>query len=313
MSLVALPMPDRAGDAIARLIDDFTARQPIRTGSLIVTVFGDVVLPRGGALLLGDLIGLLAAFSLNDGQVRTAVSRLVAEGWLLGERLGRRSLYRLTEIGRHRFEEATRRIYFGPPRQWRGDWHVIVLPRGDAAQLDGLRKDLGWLGFGTLAPGVMLHPAPDPLSLASVIDDLPPEARPLVIAGASGAAVLPTTLQALVNQCWDFGSLTEAYRLFLAAFAPLRGALRSEPVIEPLPALLARLMLIHDYRRLVLRDPMLPPALLPSGWIGGDAYALARDIHQAVTPAAERWVDRNLHDDRGPLPLPEPAFYLRFT
>src|SRR5215469_11838486 len=133
-------------DAIDNLLRQFTARRPMRTGSLIITVFGDAILPRGGEVLLADLIKLLEAFSLNGSQVRTALSRLVAEGWLAAERQGRGSLYRPTETGRHRFAEATRRIYGGPPRTWSGEWHVLLLPQVE--HREELRKDLSWLGFG---------------------------------------------------------------------------------------------------------------------------------------------------------------------
>ena len=252
-------------------------------------------------MLLADLIELLEAFSLNDSQVRTALSRLVADGWLEGKRLGRRSLYRVTRIGRHRFEEATRRIYFGPPRRWRGNWHIAVVPVG--IEHDELRKDLGWLGFGTLAAGVMLHPAPDTASLASVIRDLPAAERPLVITGKSFAGDLPL-LHALVERCWDFAELSAAYRRFLATFSPLHRALADGLKPTPLEALLSRVILIHDYRRIVLRDPMLPARLLPRDWIGREAFGAARGIYRALRGMAEHWVDMQLHDERGPLPPP---------
>jgi len=253
-------------------------------------------------VLIADLIALLEAFSLNDSQVRTALSRLVADGWLEGKRLGRRSLYRVTRIGRHRFEEATRRIYFGPPRQWRGDWHIAILP----VEHDELRKDLGWLGFGTLAPGVMLHPAPDTTSLASVIRDLPPAGRPLVITGKSLPGDSPLLL-ALVERCWDCAELSTAYQRFLATFTPLRRALANGLEPTPLEALLSRIILIHDYRRIVLRDPMLPARLLPRDWSGREAFGTARDIYRALRDVAERWIDTRLHDEGGPLPPPRPG------
>lgn len=297
-------------DPIAPLLAEFTARRPIRTGSLIVTVFGDAVQPRGGQVLLADLIALLAAFALNDSQVRTALSRLVADGWLEPERLGRRSLYRLTKIGRHRFEEATRRIYFGPPREWCGDWHVVLLPLGAAR--DELGKDLGWLGFGTLAPGIMLHPAPDATSLASVVRDLPPADRPLVIAGKAALPAPPHLLPGLVKRCWDLDALAQSYRHFLTSFAALHEAVQRGFKPAPLPALLARLMLIHDYRRIILRDPMLPPKLLPRDWIGREAYAAAGALYHALAKPAEDWIDKHFHDDRGELPQPHGAFRRRF-
>ncbi len=302
------PRPSEV-DPVERLLQRFAQRRPVRTGSLVITIFGDAILPRGGEVRLGDLIALLAAFSLNDSQVRTALSRLVADHWLEAERLGRRSLYRPTQTGRHRFAEATRRIYGGTPKAWRGDWHLLVLPEG--AERGELGKDLGWLGFGSLAPGVMLHPAPDAASLASVIADLPREARPLVIAGKTTLAA-PGLLPALVQRCWNLEALAQSYRDFLADFAELGQAIARGFVPAPLPALLARLMLIHDYRRLILRDPMLPPALLPRDWIGREAFAAARSLYRALAKPAERWIDDHLQGRKGPLPAPDAAFKRRF-
>jgi phenylacetic acid degradation operon negative regulatory protein len=297
-------------DPIVDLLAAFTARRPMRAGSLIVTVFGDAILPRGGEVLLADLIGLLAEFALNESQVRTALSRLVADGWIETERLGRRSVYRLGGVGRHRFEEAARRIYFGPPKRWRGGWHVVLLPPG--RDNDELRKDLGWLGFGVLAPGLLLHPSIDPRSLASVIGDLPAADRPLVIAGKTAFRDIGATLPTLVERAWDFAALGEAYRQFLGTFADLHRALRRGARPAPLAALLARIMLIHDYRRLVLRDPMLPPELMARDWIGGEAYAMARALYRALAAPAERWIGANLHVADGSLPAADANSRRRF-
>ena len=294
-------MPASAADPITALLAAFARRRPRRAGSLIVTVFGDAILPRGGVVQLADLMTLLAAFKLKEGQVRTALSRLVADGWLTAERRGRRSLYRLTPTGRHRFEEATRRIYFGPASEWQGGWHVVILPATRPKRRGALEKDLGWLGFGTLAAGILLHPAPDRRSLASVIDDLPAAERPLVIAGNGGLPAAPHLARDLVQRCWDLRALAQSYRHFLAAFAPLDKAFESGFAPAPLAALLARLMLIHDYRRIILRDPLLPDALLPSGWIGSEAYALARSIYHLLAAAAEAWIDEHLEGADGPL------------
>jgi len=262
-------------------------------------------------VLLADLIRLLEAFQLNDSQVRTALSRLIADGWLQSSRTGRRSLYRLTQTGRHRFDEATRRIYAGAPAAWRGEWQLVILPP-ESASRDELRKDLGWLGFGQLAAGIMLHPAPDPASLASVIGDLPAAERPLVVAGRAAFSVPPELLHGLVERCWDLAALARSYRQFRAAFAPLAAALTQGLKPPPLPALLARIMLIHDYRRIILRDPLLPSRLLPEDWTGRAAHRQARGIYRKLARPAERWIDDHLRGEDGALPPPDAGFGKRF-
>ena len=85
--------------------------QPSRTGSLIITLYGDAIAPRGGVLWLGTLLEIFRALDIGEGVVRTAVSRLAADGWLARLRQGRNSFYRLAERGQAETDAATPRIY----------------------------------------------------------------------------------------------------------------------------------------------------------------------------------------------------------
>src|SRR6202789_2440644 len=94
----------------AELVARFRRQRPLRGGSLIVTLFGDSIMPRGGAVTLGSLIALAGPFGLNERLVRTATARLAKDGWLTGHRTGKLSEYHLSPDGRERFAEATKRI-----------------------------------------------------------------------------------------------------------------------------------------------------------------------------------------------------------
>src|SRR5882724_10219328 len=150
-----LPAPVRA------LLRHFRAQRPLRGGSLLITVFGDSIAPRGGAVTLGSLIRLAAPFGLTERLVRTSVARLARDGWLAAKRSGRRSEYRLTRTGTERFADATRRIYGESPRDWDGRWTLLVLPSGGSRGTQ-VRGDLKWLGFGQLNPSLFAHPGCTP-------------------------------------------------------------------------------------------------------------------------------------------------------
>ena len=82
MSPPGLRRPPR----LRSLLRHFRAQRPLRGGSLLVTVFGDAIAPRGGAVTLESLIRLAAPFGLTERLVRTSVARLAREGWLSGAR-----------------------------------------------------------------------------------------------------------------------------------------------------------------------------------------------------------------------------------
>src|SRR5271157_4390321 len=119
-------MARNAAAAARELLARFRRQRPLRGGSLIITIFGDCIMPRGGAVSLGSLIALGAPFGLNERLVRTATARLAQEGWLEGRRVGNPSEYRLSARGRERFAEATVRIYGGPASEWSGRWTLVV-------------------------------------------------------------------------------------------------------------------------------------------------------------------------------------------
>ena len=106
---------------VAQVLDGLS----LRAGSFIVTIYGDVVEPRGGRLWMGALIEICARVGISESLVRTAVSRLVAAGQLEGERAGRRSFYGLTERARREFLAAAQIIFQPPPRP---GWSLLWLP-----------------------------------------------------------------------------------------------------------------------------------------------------------------------------------------
>ena len=131
--------------ACAVLVDEFQSRPTIRAGSLITTVFGDSIAPRGGTVWLGSLITAMADFGINERLVRTSVFRLARDGWLMSEQHGRRSYYSLTDDGRERFRSATHRIYGKPSGDWDGYWCFVLLPQLNAVTRDLVKRECGWL------------------------------------------------------------------------------------------------------------------------------------------------------------------------
>jgi phenylacetic acid degradation operon negative regulatory protein len=279
--------------AVRTLLRRFRAQRPLRGNSLLVTIFGDSIAPRGGAVTLGSLIRLAAPFGLTERLVRTSVARLASEGWLAASRSGRRSEYRLTRVGAERFAEATRRIYGAHPRGWGGSWTLVLLPAATSRPI-ALRKELTWLGFGQLTPTLFAHPACSPRQASRWLRSLRGTRDALVLPGASGGAAADRQLAA---RGWSLSRQARRYRGFIARFARAGRALTARRV-DPETAFLVRTLLIHEYRKIHLKDPQLPLALLPADWVGRRAYRLCRGLYGRLFPAAEEHLSecaRRLH------------------
>jgi phenylacetic acid degradation operon negative regulatory protein len=295
---VSLPAPLRA------LLRAFRAQRPLRGGSLLITMFGDAIAPRGGAVTLGSLIRLAAPFGLTERLVRTSVARLARAGWLTAQRSGRRSEYRLSTGGARRFAEATRRIYGAIPVDWDRNWTLALLPPGQLR----LREELEWLGFGQLNAALLAHPGYSPEQVRRWLRRSRGAERVLLLRGVSCGLGVD---RRLAGRGWDLKELAERYRRFVAAFAPVEAALARGPV-APATAFLVRTLLIHEYRRIHLRDPLLPPPLLPPRWVGTAAYELCRRLYARVFAPAEQHLSAAAHRLHRALPAAASAVYARF-
>jgi phenylacetic acid degradation operon negative regulatory protein len=283
---------------VESLLDRFHERTPIRAGSLIVTVFGDAVVPRGGALSLTSLHEIMRAFRISDTLVRTALSRLVSDGWFERWKVGRNSYYRLTGHGQQAFAQATQRIYADPPQDWNGSFALVLLE--NTQDRSALRAKLSEVGFGALGPDLLI-------AAANHADEVGPYLRL-----SAAPADLPTARR-LVERAWALGDIEGRYRRFIGIYSGTLRALEQGAGFDDLDALLVRILLIYDYRRAVLKDPLLPPQLLPTPWAGATARALCGTIYKTLLPAAERWIDTHAQNDKGPLPGVDAGFRQRFA
>ena len=232
----------------------------LNAAAFIVTVYGDVVVPRGGVLWTGTLIDLCARVGINESLVRTAISRLVAASRLEGERIGRRSYYRLRSSALAEFMQAADLLY-GPDRPARG-WQIIHDP--DLRPEDARRQRMGHMGGSVFLRPDRGQPLPEGALVfhaEAVKSDRP-------LAGF-----------------WDLSALHDGYGRFMDLFGAVDPAGMSDE-----EALVVRLLLVHGYRTVLLRDPRLPEEHLPEGWNGAQARALFRRLYLALTPGAQRHV-----------------------
>jgi phenylacetic acid degradation operon negative regulatory protein len=272
------------------LVRSFRQRPDASARTLLVTVFGDGVEPHGGEVWAGSLLRLVEPLSINERLVRTSLNRLVGEGFLVTRRHGKRSFYSVTPMARREVRQAERHIYHPRGDPWDGRWTVVVntsavAPPARAA----VRQHLSRLGFSALSPSVHITPFDRTDALRQVLEDLGLGSQLAVFRGA----VPPTTglddvdLAGLLST--DLKALEPAWRKFLRRFRPLAEAAGEGDGagVEPESAFLAQTLLIHNYRRIVLKEPELPAGLWPPTWIGDAAYDVAARCYHALAGPAE--------------------------
>jgi phenylacetic acid degradation operon negative regulatory protein len=298
---------------VEQLLEAFRERRPTRAGSLIVTVFGDAIAQHGNQVWMGSLIEALAPFGLNQRLVRTAVYRLCKDDWLASTKIGRRSYYSYSDQGRSQYQKAARRIYALEPQVWDGNWIVVLPAHLKDRERDRLRQQLQWLGFGTLVPGLMAHPSSNRQSLDETLEELDCAHRVVVLKCRTEDLASRNVIRELAWNCWNLELLARRYNEFIQRFSPLLADAEAHGKLTPEQCFQLRILIIHDYRRLLLRDADLPEELLPEDWPGHQASALTARIYRAIQERAEDWLTSQLINAHGPLPAARGEDCARFA
>lgn len=293
MSTRAAPAGDQRTPALRDGIAQLLHADPPRAAAFIVTLYGDAIVPRGGAVWIGDLIDCCAAIDINESRVRTAVSRLVAAGRLQGDRVGRRSYYRLTRTARHEFARAADVLFAPPDRRDGTRWQILWLPEGaDPDALDPLDRAV----IGQIGPRCVMVPE----GIAEQLDTSRIGTGPLRLDATIAPGADAALLRDMAAQCWPLASHAAAYERFLRDAAKLAAAADADTAAEDSVALLARLALVHSFRKVALAEPRLPAAALPTDWPGHAARRLYARLYLGLSTRADACADR-FQDAQGPL------------
>lgn len=278
------------GADLARL-QPWVARPEISARTVLVTILGDTVRPVASSLWLSQIFQLCAPFGYSSRLIRTSLSRLVGEGWVDNERIGRESRYSLTERAQNESASADARIYSSTPIPWDGFWATVLVNSSvfDSRALERLTTPPIAAAIAALDKSVLVAPHLVPVEAEAIVESVAPGAvrgSGTVAFDARAHALLATSLAA----CAGAAEYTE----FVEGYAPLVDDLDA---LEPAEAYAYRTALVHDRRRIVLRRPEVSRSILPTHWPGDEAYKLLVDLYPALTRRASDWLSTVLDCD----------------
>lgn len=295
--------------------DSVVKNETLSGTSLISTIFGDSVLHRGGNISLASLIQLLELFGFNDRAVRTSVFRLVKNDWLCSDKIGRTSFYRITDSSRSTYLQAEQRIYNDQMKEWDHYWDLILMSSLDTENKALLKKELEWLGFANISTNLMAYPGCNRIELQRLLVDLNMSEQVVVFKAETLQLFNNSvdTIGRMLRTNWPIDELRQRYLQFLDIFREIGVLLMQEnEQLEPVQAFQIRTLLIHYYRRILLKDPALPLELLPTDWPAISARTLSMNIYKKVFEPADEYFLSVAATAEGPMPNATAHYWRRF-
>lgn len=246
-------MPDATFPLQTAALRDLGGR---RVWSLMISLFGDLAQRRDQAIEGPVLSSIMHALHVKPEATRVALHRLRKDGWITSQKSGRISRHSLTPKGRAESAAASPRIYAlpetgGSPHQWQ----LVLTQNADAAQLDQMAQH----GFTAVLPRVFIGPP-----------DIDPPAETLSFTG--------TLAPHWLCQQAEPHELSAAYSDLLAILTELRDALPTTLTLSALDVAVLRCLIVHNWRRLVLKHPAIPPPLIRTDWPGHQCHLVVHDL-----------------------------------
>ena len=280
------PIPETHTRSVSSHLDgleDFDAR-PGSATSLLRTIIGSYLRSLGGWVSIAELIRLMDAVGVTDSHAGTAVLRVKKKGLLVPEAVTGHSGYRLNGSALPMLERGDRRIFNFRQQRDGGSWCLVSfsLPESERAARHQLRKRLGWIGCGTVAPGLWICPA-------FLTDEVEEILAALELRHAATVFITDTpqtagTLQSAVRRWWDLDSIARLHRGFIASFSGYG------PANNPHDAFADYVMVLDQWRTIPYLDPGLQPRVLPEDWPGFESVALFDRLKWELAPLADRFV-----------------------
>lgn len=222
-----------------------------RVWSVIVSVFGDLAQSKGDQLSGGTLSRIIMPLGIKSDAIRVALHRLRKDGWIDNTRIGRQSAHFLTPHGRALSVEVTPRIYQALPEIKAPRFIVIADDAEGTATLNELidRPD-----YFSVARTVALGHGQLPENIDTLmVFDVTARSVPVWFRNKLCPPDLVTTCRQLLSD--------------------LRAVMDAKPAdlqLTPQQIATLRTLIVHRWRRVVLRHPDLPEDFFPADWVGAE-------------------------------------------
>ncbi|WP_170762951.1 PaaX family transcriptional regulator C-terminal domain-containing protein [Ruegeria lacuscaerulensis] len=243
-------MNEKTPDWFDICVTRLTASGTQRVWSVLVTIFGDLAQNETDQISGALITSLTSLAGIKAEATRVALHRLRKEGWIESTRIGRNSVHRLTDFGRSQSAAAVPRIY--ARETVRPDiWHVLVGSGSDLArqELSDLMLTGDYISLNNstaMAPG----PAPDGIEELLVV-----QSKEISVPNWLKDLCGPKALKDSYDQLWETAQAVKSH-------------LPPNVVSDPMKVAVLRVLLVHSWRRVVLRHPDLPETFLPDDWMG---------------------------------------------
>jgi len=276
------------------LLQDLHDNRELKTWSLIITLFGDSIEPRGGSVSAHSVQTVMSRLGFGNGAVRTAVSRLANDGWVSRSKTGRNSFYSLTETGHEPFYRASQQIYASPEsllQQLQQDrWKLLI----ESPDEKGSRQLYGAPNVHSLTPHLHL--------IAEEDDRFTDNQNLLSLSGQ---------LHSLPQWVLDKIGISETRQRYNKLEQRVVDMTRTPP-IQPLDALAARTLLIHEWRRILLREklPVINYQPLHSSRL--NCHLALSKLYREISVAADQWLSQHASGPTGRLALTDTFINTRF-
>ncbi len=225
-----------------------------RVWSLLVTMFGDLAQEETDTLTGPILSQMADILNIRAEAMRVALHRLRKDNWIASSKVGRTAVHRLTEFGRKESRRVSP-IFYSSLSDFADAWVLIVLDDKSASDRDAEKLT----DLVNVAPRVFVARSDSVIPSNALVTE--------------GGAV-PEWIYAHIR-CpalgADFSALT-------ATFGIIDRLLDRHPDLDPVTTAALRSLLVHKWRRLVLRQPYLPPSLIGADWPGHLCRAAICDL-----------------------------------
>ena len=266
----------------------------VRTSTIIFTLFGAYVNPRGGEIRIRNLIELVKPLGLSENAIRLALSRMMKQGLLRKRKVKRDIYYSLSKKGDSLMLGGKRHALEKEQKRWDKKWRLLVytIPESLRHLRDTLRNKLISMGFGSLGSSLWISPYDFNKKLSKLFREL--KVTDYVETFEANYKGLHDSKK-LTARAWDIKGLEKQYKEYLLKYNPLltkyKRNIKNKKKISPGDCFAHRFRLTAEYIDISLNDPMLPQEILPANWVGLKAKNICIEYWKLLTPDVKKFVD----------------------